>query len=162
MRRYPTEQSPAAAEYSRRASPPAEHLYYGIGAAAVATHVALTLWRVHGSYFWADDFFNLEMAREAKLDRNFVAHFLLRDIHGQVIPFYRIVNWLFVRLAALNYSAAETVLIGGSALCVACVAAIAARARTPPILMAVFTFVAALSWVTVEPDRWWSSGDFTV
>jgi len=125
-----------------------------IGSVAVALHVAVTVWRLHGSYFFDDDFLELELARAS----NLVPSYLFRDLYGHVEPLSFLTQWLFVRLAGWNFFAAETTLVTESALAVAMIAAIAARSRTPPAIAAVCLIGAAVSWTTIEPDRCWSNG----
>jgi hypothetical protein len=122
--------------------------------AAVAAHLALTLWRLRASYFFVDDFLELEMARAAPLS---LRH-LTKEMFGHVEPLTLLAHWVFVRLAGWNYPAARLLLVATSAAAVAVLAAIARRARTPPVIAAPCVLAAAVSWITIEPDRWWSSG----
>jgi hypothetical protein len=125
-----------------------------LGAIAVVVHIAITMWRLRHAYFMLDDFGQLEAARAAPLG----PAYLFRDLFGHVEPLSLLLNWVFARLAGWNYPAAQAVLISETALAVALVAAIAARARAPLPVAAFCALVAAISWTSIEPDRWWSNG----
>ncbi len=128
--------------------------YLIVGAIAVALHVAVTVWRLRNSYFFADDFLELELARATPLGPSY----LLRDMFGHVEPLTLLTHWLFVRLAGWNHAAAETILVCELALVTAMIATIAARSRTPFAIAIASLLCAALSWTTFEPERWWCSG----
>lgn len=125
-----------------------------LGVIGISLHVAIMLWRLHHSYFFADDFMELEQARTAPLGLRYLA----RDGFGQVAPLKMFSHWLLSRLVGLNFTVAKGLMIAASASSVAFVAATSARARTPPPVAAGCVLAAALCWLAIEPDRWWANG----
>lgn len=132
----------------------ADNRYLWLAVLAMTAHAAITLWRLRNSYFFADDFLELELAHATPLS---IRH-LTRDMFGHVEPLTMLTHWVFIRLAGLNFELARLTLITLSTATVGVLAAIALRARTPPAIAVACVMAAALSWVTIEPDRWWSSG----
>lgn len=147
---------PARAIGAWVSTPPAWPIspYLIVGVVAVVVHVAITLWRLRGGYFFADDFLEIELGYASPLG----PRYLLREMFGHVEPLTMLSHWLFAHLAGWNYPASRLVLVSASAGAVAMLAAIARRVQTPPVIAAIVVMAAAVSWTTIEPDRWWCSG----
>jgi hypothetical protein len=127
--------------------------YLWLALAAALLHAGVTVWRLKDAYFFADDFLFLGLARNSSL-----FELWRREMFGHVEPLSMFMHWLFARLAGLNFTAALTVLVGLSSTAVFALGAVAKRSQTPLPIAAAGLIAAALTWSTIEPDRWWSSG----
>jgi len=66
---------------------------------AAVLQVVIIYLRTGHSYYFADDFLNFELFREAGFSKSY----LLRDVFGQLIPGYRAVQALMFKAFGLNY-----------------------------------------------------------
>lgn len=128
--------------------------YLVLGVATALLHIAIAAWRAQGSYFFGDDFLQLGLARDTDLS---LSH-LVRDMFGHIEPLTMLTHWLFIRAAGWDFVAAQITLVTASTIGVVMMTATASRARTPLIIAIGCVLAAALTWVTIQPTRWWVSG----
>jgi hypothetical protein len=129
----------------------------GIDALAVVAVIllgCLAVWAwTRGSYFFADDWFNFDIARDAGMSSGY----LRTGYFGHFAPGHRVLDWILAWKLPANWSAAQAIMLGlyvVSATALYGVMRQAGCGRVAPV-GAVAVFCASVVWVRVV--QWWAS-----
>ena len=112
-----------------------------------------TLYQTRRFYFFSDDFLNFVIASDMGLTRAY----LVRDVFGQFVPLYRLINYLYLRCFGLAFWPFRLMLVMFHWVMILVVYRFGAERRMDGSSLLILLAFVAFSPVFATTQQWWSA-----
>ena len=147
---------PVAAHINAGNQPVARRAYSGFWAAAAALIAVQTMFILYSrrhDYFFLDDFLGFIVARTSGMNFAYLTH----DVFGQFAPGYRLLDYLYIQVIGLHYSAVRLFDIVTISATTLLLLGLIRRWRLPPAFAAPIIAFIPFSPIFVVLFQWFSS-----